>query len=130
MSDPVKGLPEGVEFIDFQQAGPNDFELIFDNGPHIYRGVRLGAAAGVRVKPAEGWTFVQVGFEEIFDIKAYETKQGRPDFKPAKVIPQKTITITATFSVSNQVMLDTLESEITEVPKMPGFVGMKRSDEV
>lgn len=125
---PILGLPEGVELIDFHPAGPDDFELIrMGEETHIYKGVRLGAASGVKVKAAEGFEFVQVGFEKIFDMRDYKSVDGRPEFSVARKIEPQNITVTAKFTVTNALELKALDDALAGLPKMPGFVGVERT---
>ncbi len=132
----LQGIPEGVK-VDpqFYPAGPNDFELIRQRNQQdgtisavIYKGERPGSAAGLRVTPMEGWTFVQDGFEVIFDPKQYKQANGRPRFVVAKLIPTKTVTVTATFKVDNEVAATRLEEALKAVPEMAGYQSMERTE--
>lgn len=117
----IKGLPEGVELIDFMPAGEDDYELIVDvGGSHIYKGVRPGAGVGARVKPAEGYAFVPTGGFAAFNIR--DLTQGRPEFVATKVVPTHTVTITAKFNISTELDQQNLEAALADVPKMPGYV--------
>ncbi len=134
----MKGIPEGVKVLeDYFPAGPNDFELIRNrmevNGvvtitTEIYKGVRQNSATGIKVMPMEGWTFVQDGWEQFFDILQYKQVQGRPRFVVSKLIPPKTVTVTAKFQVGNEKDLAALEEAIKGVEGMPGYVEQSRVD--
>jgi hypothetical protein len=135
MTDPqVKGLPEGVEWVgNFLPPTENDFEMIrtVDLIPRnlIFKGTRAGAAAGVKVKPAEGYIFVLDGSnEELFDIREYKKLPGRPSYTPARIIPEKTVTVTATFKVSNTLDATKLEEAIKVLPGMPGYVSHEQKE--
>lgn len=132
----LQGIPEGIK-VDpqFYPAGPNDFELIRQRNAadgtitaNIYKGDRPGSAAGIRVTPMEGWTFVQDGFELIFDPKEYKQINGRPRFVVAKLIPMKTVTVTATFRVDNDVAATRLDEALKAVPGMAGYQDMQRTE--
>jgi hypothetical protein len=126
----VKGLPEGVQFVgDFGAAGPNDYELIRDaDGMHIYKGQRAGASVGVRVVPADGYVFVKVGDEKIFDIRRYTQIVGRPEFAATKKLeaPQS-VTVTAKFVVENELENSNLESALRAIEGWPGFVSVEKA---
>lgn len=123
---PVKGLPDGVVFTgDFHPAGPNDFELIrVGEEVAIYKGARFGqAASGVKVTPADGWTFAPTGeLEKLWDIKGGVPKDGRPAFVPAKMIAPRDITATAKFHVDNEYTLEKLKGAMEAIKQMPGYV--------
>lgn len=125
MPDPqVKGLPEGVEFTgSFLPASADDFELIRE-GPdaYIYKGIRAGAASGVTVRPAAGYVFVQTGFEQYFDIKAYKQVNARPMFVATKSLPPKTMTLTVKFSITNELQATQMETSLKAIPEMPGYI--------
>ena len=132
MDEPViKGLPEGVKWTgDFLPATKDDYEIISTpTGQVIYKGVRPGAPSGVKVEPEDGYVFVQIGHEMIFDPKTNVPEAGRPQFQPAKKLdPPKTTTITVKFSVNNQLDADALEAAIKGIPNMAGYVEMERRD--
>jgi len=131
MPDPIRdGLPEGVKFTgDFHPAGPNDYEMIRDEeGTIICKGVRAGAASGVKVVPADGWVFIQDGYEKVMDIRSMESKPGRPTFKPARLIPRKEVTLTVKCAVGNELDATRMEDAIKAIPSMAGYQSMERQD--
>lgn len=131
-----KGLPDGVKWTgDFHPAGADDYELVRerntqtgDISARIYKGERPGAAAGIKVVPADGYVFVQSGFEDVFDIIQYKHVKGRPMFQVAKAIPPKTVTVTAKFAVDNEYTSARLEEALASVPGMPGYLSMERGE--
>lgn len=119
------GLPEGVGLVDFKAAGPGDYELSrgTDGEFHIYKGVRPGGAgASFRVKPVDGYEFVQVGIEQVADIKAF-TVEGRPRFAAVKKLAPQRIQILAQFTVTNQVAADEIRAKYEELRTLAGFEG-------
>lgn len=124
------GLPEGVELIDFKAAGAEDFELSrgIDGELHIYQGARLGGAgASFRIKPANGYEFVQIGAEQVADIKAFETRNGRPRFQAVKKLAPQVIHVAAVFLISNQIAADAIHAKYDEMRQLAGFQGENSS---
>src|SRR5579872_7466363 len=60
---PPNFLPEGVVLVDFRPATGEDFEIVNEQDIHsnwvkrIHQGPRAGAASGVIVEPAPGYSF-------------------------------------------------------------------------
>jgi hypothetical protein len=102
---PVAGLPEGVSLVRIGVAGPEDFEIV---GGIIYRGPRIGAASGVIVQPAKGWTF-------RCDIKDMT-------YFPVKAIDPTTIKSTLTFVVTNSFDQANVHAAIEKLKSLTGFV--------
>jgi len=115
---PIKGLPEGVELVQIGVAKADDFELINEVDPktgvsvtRIYQGMRPGAASGVIVKAADGWSF-------RCDPKTMS-------FFPVKNFPALSITATASFSVTNSFDQDAVKSALEKLKQVPGFQDLK-----
>lgn len=102
----MKGLPEGVDFVEFRTAAEEDFELV---GGEIFRGHRAGAASGVIVKPAEGYTFRA-------DIRKIGT------YFAVKKLPNTEIVATVKFVVDNSFDLETVNGRLEKLKDLPGFV--------
>src|ERR1700722_19218456 len=114
INPPVAGLPTGVELVRLGTASTEDYELVNDsNGVHIYKGPRVGAASGVIVQPADGYSF-------RFDIRsmAYFT---------VKNIDPKTITATVKFTVTNDYDQQSVEVLLERLKSMAGFVSIEQS---
>ncbi len=129
MTPNTPGLPEGIVFVDFQAAGPEDFELIRkDEGNFIYKGARSGSVTGVRVKPAEGYVFIPTGeFEKVFDPKEYLQKDThRERYTPARSIPKQTLEVTLSFVVDNQSQLDAIMLALKAIEALSGFKETKQ----
>lgn len=121
MTPSIKGLPEGVEFLELGVAGDNDFELV---GDLIFKGRRPNAASGVLVKPADGYTF-QPSMKA--DIRNFVLVRGPENsFMPVKQMAQAlTVEATATFAFTNESDKDIAMAAIAELKGLPGFVGIK-----
>lgn len=116
MSEPIKGLPDGVELVKIGVATADDYELINEVDPktgqgiaRIYHGVRPGASSGIIVKPAEGWSFRA-------DIRTMS-------FVPVKMFAQPlTISATAKFAVDSDYDEQTVKQALEKLKALPGFV--------
>ena len=112
---PLKGLPEGVDFVRFGTAEEEDYELINEtDGPKIYKGKRPGAASGLIVSPSLGWRFQR-------DIRNLN------QFFPVQLIPQTTVKALVTFTFSTSWEQDAVEKALKMLETIPGFVGIDRS---
>lgn len=110
----IAGLPVGIELVKFDTAGAEDYELISDNtGVHIMKGPRIGAASGVIVKPAQGYSF-------RYDIRSMS-------YFAVKNIPPKTITAVVKFVVTNDYDEQSVEVLMNRLKTMPGFVSLEQS---
>lgn len=116
---PVSGLPVGLQFAgSFLPAGEDDFELL---DGHIYKGKRAGAAAAVRVIPAEGYEFVRLRGRKV-QVSGLVGFDPRDEYVAAKIIPAETIELSAKFHVTNEMDKKTVESAIEQVVKnLPGY---------
>ncbi len=60
---PLNALPEGVVWVDFRPALADDYEIVNEQDgrgnpvKRIHQGPRQGAASGVIVEPAPGYSF-------------------------------------------------------------------------
>lgn len=119
----IKGLPEGVEIVDFLPCEAGDYELVRANGvTEILKGQRPGAASGVKVRAGEGYIFVQVGREEIFDIKEMKVVSGRPIFQAVKEMEPFTMKIEEQVLISNRIQLDEVNALVDQIRHLPGYV--------
>lgn len=115
----IKGLPEGLEFVEIGIAGDNDFELV---DGIIHKGKRDLAASGVLVKPAAGWTFQPAARA---DVRTFTLVPGPPDtYMTVKGIETETIKATLIVAVTNQIDKDIALGCIEQLKKLPGFVSL------
>lgn len=112
----VEGLPEGVDWIKFGAAGPDDFQLVrqHDGSIVISKGPRVGEATGVIVEPSAGYSF-------RCDIKTLA-------YFPVKELKEPvTIKAEVVFTVDNEFDQQTVEQELARLKSMPGFVSLINS---
>lgn len=113
-SNTIKGLPEGVEMVEIKAgpAGPDEFEILALGGAtQIWKGPHTGAASGIIVKPAPGYTFRQ-------DIRTLS-------YFPVKTIPSETIQQTVKFIVTTDYDAQTVKDFLEKLKLLPGFVGVE-----
>lgn len=123
------GLPEGVEIIDYGQATEKDYDL--SRGPdgefHIYLGKPLGGGGSMRVRPGNGYEFVQVGIEERVDPRQLQMVQGRPRFACVKKLEPQRFHVFVHFTVTNQIQADAIREKYAELRQLAGFDGLASS---
>lgn len=119
---PVAGLPEGVELVRIGLAGDEDFELV---GGTIFRGKRAGAASGVIVRPAKGYTFQPLqtwgGITQLWI-------PGPPNaFMVAKQLEvPEMITATLKIAVTDASEKKIVEDALEALKSLPGFMSLER----
>lgn len=119
---PIEGLPEGIEAYRFGTAKEDEFELV---GGIIFKGERPGAASGVIVRPAKGFTFQPL---KIADIRSFTVVDGAPGtYMVVKQEEAKTITATLKVSVSNSFDQSTIDGVLEALKGLPGFVSLERA---
>lgn len=118
----VAGMPEGIDLVRIGVAGDEDFELV---GTFIYKGTRPGAASGVIVRPAKGFTFQPL---QSFDIKAFKLVDGPPNtFMVVKQMEIPTmITATVKVAVANSFEQKIVENTLDALKGLPGFLSLDR----
>lgn len=118
----VEGLPEGVELLRFGVAGDDDFELM---GSLILKGARPGAASGVLVRPAEGFTFQP---SQIFDIREFKMVDGpKGTFMPVKQMEAPLmITATVKLALTNSFEQKIVDDALAALKGLPGFLSLDR----
>jgi hypothetical protein len=111
---PVLGLPEGVQLLRIGAAEADDYELVSTGGViQIFKGPRVGAASGVIVVPAEGYSF-------RFDIKTYS-------YYVVKNLPPTEIHVELVFNVTTDVDSKNIDLLIDRAKMLPGFQSMSKS---
>lgn len=117
----VPGLPEGIEAYRFGTAAENEFELV---GQTIYKGERAGAASGVIVRPAKGYTFQP---KRSFDIRNFTVVDGpEGSYMVVKQDEPTVITATLKVSVNNSFDEGVVDSVLSALNSLPGFVSLDR----
>ncbi len=121
MGDIKNDLPEGVEFVRIGVAGDQDFEMV---GPVMRKGKRSGAAAGVLVRPAEGYSFQPA---RVFDINSYTFKDGpEGTYMAVKQFPQPLpIKCSVSFAITNEFDRQIVADVLTKLQALPGYVESK-----
>ncbi len=112
-----------MELVKIGVAGEEDFELV---GSLLLKGARPGAASGVIVKPAEGYSF-QPAMRA--DITSLELRPGMAGTYMAVKQNPAPIEITATikFSVANTFDQKVVEDTLAALKGLPGFISLDRS---
>lgn len=119
---PIEGIMEGVEAYRMGTAKDDEFELV---GDRIYKGERPGAASGLIVRPAKGWTFQPA---QSFDIREFKLVDGPPgSYMPVKQEDPITITATLKVQVTNSFDQGIVDSVLKALEGLPGFVSIERA---
>jgi len=119
---PIPNLPEGIEAYDLGVAKEDEFELV---GSTIYKGVRPGAASGLLVRPAKGYSFQPA---QIADIRNFTLVPGpEGTYMVVKQEEPTVITVTLKVQVTNSFDEGVVSGVLKALEGLPGFVSLERS---
>lgn len=119
---PIEGLPEGIEAYRFGTAKEDEFELV---GAIIYKGERAGAASGVIVRPAKGFTFQPAKISDIRNFTVIDGPEGT--YMVVKQSDPITITATLKVQVTNSFDQGIVDGVLKALEGLPGFVSLDRA---
>jgi len=123
----LQGIPEGVEVIDYLPASSDDFELLrFFDDPIIIKGGRPHASISIRVKPAQGYCFIEGKLLQQADIRALGTTTLQT-YSATKVLPPTVIMATIKFSVENAIDQAAVEQALEGLRQVRGFNSLEKA---